>query len=343
MVGLRRWPFLSHLLKRVLVLIPLLLSILFLVFALVRIGPTNPAVLIAGPVATEVEIEAIERELLLDQPIVAQFGHYVASAFQGDLGESWVTNRPVTEEIRNRLPITLELATLGTATSLLFGLLIGYWAAMKEGKVIDHLSRVVTLGGISIPIFWLALLLIYWFFTKLSWAPAPLGRIDTFVSPPERVFGSYLIDGLLTGDMEAVRSAAGRLVLPIVAITLVTGATIAKQTRASIVEVKRTASVRFARASGLKPRHVRAHIVRNALPSIITFVGIAYSLLLGGVALVEIIFSWGGLAQFGVESVTRADWAVVQGFVLTMGLLAALVYLLSDILVSAIDPRVRYE
>jgi ABC-type dipeptide/oligopeptide/nickel transport system permease component len=327
--------------KRIFLLIPLLIGLTFMVFIVVRIGGTNPAVLIAGPEASADQIEAIERELHLNEPILLQYWIYMKGLFQGDMGTSWVTGRPVTEEIRDRLPISLELYTISAVLAVLIGGSIGYVSALNANGWLDHGSRTGTLFGISMPKFWLALMLIYIFFYKLGWAPAPLGRIDIFADRPPHITGAYLIDSIITGQWETARSAAIHLVLPVMTIVIINGAAIAKQVRAIVWQVRRSDYVKYARACGQSRQYIWGLILRNSLPGIVTYSAIVYSLLLGMSAIVELIFSWGGLGYIGIRSVTSADFAVVQGYVLTAGIMTAIVYFCSDIIVAGIDPRVR--
>ena len=327
-------------LKRIVMIVPLLIGLVFITFMLIRLGSGNPAAAVAGPLADAQVIAQIEEELHLNEPLLVQFGLYLGDAATGNLGDSWIGKRPVTTEIRERLPITLELVTVATIVSIILGIGFGFISAMSKDKLPDHVSRVFGLIGISMPIFWLGLLLIFVFFAKLRWAPAPLGRLDIFVTAPEKVTGAPLLDSLIEGNWEAFRSIFAHMILPVVTIVLVVGATIAKQTRASVVEVRDSAPVRYARAMGLPRRRVWGIILHNALPSIVTFTAIAYSLLLGSSALVELVFSWGGLGQLGLIAVTEGDFWMVQGFVLSMGVITAFVYLLSDIVNAAIDPRV---
>ena len=329
--------------KRVLMLIPLLFGITIVSFFLIRLGDVNPAALIAGPTATEAEIQGVAEKLGLDDPLLTQYGAYITNAFQGDMGSSWITRRTVLVEVRERLPVTLELVTIGTIGSVIIGLLFGFVSGMREGRFVDNALRMLTLGGISMPIFWLGLLLIYGLFATWQIVPPPLGRLDVFITPPQRVTGFPLFDAVIQGQWEAAGSMVKHLFLPVLTMTLVIGATIAKQTRASVIEVRTSQMVRYARACGMPTWRVWKLVLHNSLPSIVTFIAIAYSLQLGGSVLVELIFSWGGLGQLGVSAIQRADFAVVQAYVFVMGVLAAGIYLIADLVVAALDPRVTYR
>jgi peptide/nickel transport system permease protein len=239
--------------------------------------------------------------------------------------------------------VTIELVTIGTVSSIIVGLFLGFVAGMRERSLPDHILRVSTLGGISMPIFWLALLLIYVFFFRLGWAPPPLGRQSLMLSFAPFVTGFPLLDAIIDGRPELISSMLKQLMLPVVTMALVIGATIAKQTRASVIEVRHTQMVHYARAIGMPKRRIWWLVLHNSLPSVITFIAIAYSLQLGGSVLIELIFSWGGIGQFGLNAILRADYAVVQAYIFAMGVLAAAIYLVADLVIASIDPRVTYK
>lgn len=329
--------------KRTLAVIPLLFGVSLVAFFIIRLGDVNPAVLVAGPTASAAEIERVAEELGLDRPLLQQYGTYLSNALSGDLGRSWITGREVGTELRTRLPVTIELITIGTIASVIVGLLLGFVAGMRERSLIDHLLRVSTLGGISMPIFWLGLLLIYVLFFIVGFAPPPLGRQSLMLPSPEFRTGLPLMDSLLSGRLDVFVSMLQHLMLPVITMALVIGATIAKQTRASVIEVRNTPMVRYARAIGMPQRRIWWLVLHNSLPSVVTFIAIAYSLQLGGSVLIELIFSWGGIGQLGVNAIQRADYAVVQAYVFAMGILAAAIYLIADLVIASIDPRVTFK
>lgn len=329
--------------KRTLMIIPLLIGVSLVAFFIIRLGNVDPAVLIAGPSASEQEILNVRDQLGLDRPLLDQYVTYVGNAVTGDLGRSWTTGRSVGSELRIRLPVTIELVTIGTLASVLVGLFLGFVAGMRERSLTDHLLRVSTLGGISMPIFWLGLLLIYVLFFLLRWAPPPLGRQSLMLPAPTFRTGFPLLDALLDGRPDIFASMVSHLALPVITMALVIGATIAKQTRASVIEVRHTPMVRYARAIGMPQRRIWWLVLHNSLPSVVTFIAIAYSLQLGGSVLIELIFSWGGIGQLGVNAIQRADYAVVQAYIFSMGVLAAAIYLIADLVIASIDPRVTFK
>ena len=327
------------LLRRLVVVIPLLVGVLLLTFMLVRLSGQDPVALLAGPTATEGEIAMIRTQLGLDRPIWVQFGLYLAQVSGGDLGRSWLTNRPILTDIVERIPATLELAVLGVGLGALIGIPLGLLAAHRHGSGLDWITRVLSLLGFSIPTYFLGLLMLLVFFYLLEIAPPGMGRISLMVTPPPTVTGSYLLDALLAGDAEAARSAASQLMLPVICVAIISAAPMIKQTRAIALEVLGTEFIRFARASGLAERVVRRIALRNSFTPVATFAGGELVGLLGTISLIEYVFAWGGLGQYGLTAVTRGDFAAVQAYVLTLAVFAILVFLIVDMLVLAFEPR----
>jgi len=329
----------KFLLRRLLFSIPLLVGVLFFTFALVRIGGQDPVALLAGPTATVQEIDLVRRELGLDQPFFVQFAIYAQKALVLDLGKSWLSNKPVLGELLDRLPITFELMFWGVLLGAAIGIPVGLRAAFRADRLFDQLSRFVSLLGFSIPTYWLGLVMLFVFFFLLEWAPPGMGRISLIVTPPPRITGSYLIDGLLAADWEAARSAFGQLVLPVLCVAIVASAPIIKQTRAMALEVLGRDYVRLARAAGLPERAVRRIVWRNALVPVITFVGTEITGLVGTTSLIEYVFAWGGLGQYGLHAITMGDFAVVQGYVLVLALFSVLIFIAVDVLGFLLEPR----
>src|SRR6516225_11765229 len=334
----------SMLLKRVLAAIPSLIGVVIVTFLLTRALPGDPAAYFAGPAATKEAIEQIRATLGLDQPLIIQFFHYVTDLAHGDLGKSLTTGQPVADEIRARLPASAELTLLGLIVSMAIAIPLGIMAATKPGSIIDHTCRIVTTAGVSLPVFFTGLILVYVFYYLLGWAPAPLGRLDVFYSAPPTVTGFYLIDSLLARDVEAFRSALSQLVLPATTLAIFSLAPIARMTRASMLSVLASDFVRTARASGLKPSTVIVtYAFRNAMLPVVTTLSMVFSFLLGANVLVEKVFAWPGIGSYAVEALISSDFAPVQGFVLTMAVMYVALNLMIDILYGVIDPRVRLE
>src|SRR6266851_5393847 len=310
--------------KRLMFAIPSLIGVVIVTFLLTRALPGDPAAYFAGPAANKEAIEQIRKKLGLDKPLIEQFFRYTADLAHGDFGNSLTTGQPVATEIHNRLPASAELTLLGLAISIAIALPLGILAATRPGSWIDHLCRVTTTAGVSLPVFFTGLVLVYIFYFRLGWSPAPLGRLDVFYSAPPAVTGFYLIDALIARDFETFRSAFSQLILPALTLAIFSLAPIARMTRASMLAVLSSDFVRTARASGLSP-------------------GMVFSFLLGANVLVEKVFAWPGIGSYAVEALISSDFAPVQGFVLTMAVMYVLLNLIIDILYGVIDPRVRLE
>jgi len=327
------------LLRRALLVVPLLLAVVFFTFMLVRIGGQDPVARIAGPTATQGEIEMIRGQLGLDRPLLVQFATYLNRVAHGDLGRSWISNRPVLSDVLDRIPVTLELMLLGVALGALIAIPAGLFAASRPNRMFDQLSRGISLLGFSIPTYWLALVMLFVFFYLLDWAPPGMGRLALMLSPPPRVTGSYLIDGLLAADWEVAYSAAAQLVLPVLSVAIVAAAPIIKQTRAIALEVSASDYVRYARAAGLPRRQIHRMVLRNSRTPVITFVGTELTGLVGTTALIEYVFAWGGLGQYGLNAIIAGDFVAIQGYVLTLALFSVIVFVVVDLLVLLLEPR----
>jgi len=258
------------------------------------------------------------------------------------LGMSLTTGQPVITELANRLPASAELTLCGLFLAIGIAVPLGVMAAVRQGSLMDHACRVVATAGVSLPVFFTGLLLVYVFYFVLGWVPAPLGRLDAFATAPPRVTGFFLIDSLLIGDAETFRAALSQIILPAVTLGFFALAPIARITRASMLAVLGSEFIRTARASGLSgPTVILTYALRNALLPVVTVLGMVFSFLLGANVLVEKVFAWPGIGSYAVEALIASDYAPVQGFVLTMAILYVLLNLGIDLLNRAIDPRAR--
>jgi peptide/nickel transport system permease protein len=325
--------------RRALLLVPLLIVVSFLCFMLVRVGGQDPVAMLAGPTATAAEIEMVRRNLALDQPVWTQFGVWLGKVLGGDLGRSWISNRPVLSELLDRVPATLELLLYGVAIGALIGIPVGLKAAQRPDGAFDQISRFLSLLGFSTPTYWLALMALFVFFYLLDLAPPGMGRISLMVDPPPRVTGSYFWDALLSGNATAARSAAAQLVLPVLCVAVISAAPIVKQTRAIAMEVLASDYIRYARAQGLPAGDVRRMVLRNAMVPVVTFVGTELAGLVGTTSLIEYVFAWGGVGQYGLNAIIQGDFAVVQGYVLLLAVFSVIVFLVVDIAVMLLEPR----
>jgi peptide/nickel transport system permease protein len=330
--------------KRLMTVIPTLIGVIIVTFLLTRVLPGDPAVYFAGPAATPQSIADIRKTLGLDRSLPEQFVRYVDDLAHGDFGNSLSTGQPVLQEIETRLPASAELTLTGLILSMLIAVPLGIMAAVKQGSWIDHLCRIVATAGVSLPVFFTGLLLVYVFYYLLGWAPAPIGRLDVFYTAPPQYTGFYLIDSLLSGDFSTFRAALSQLILPALTLGIFSLAPIARMTRASMLAVLASDFVRTARASGLSNRTVvLTYAFRNAMLPVVTTLGMVFSFLLGANVLVEKVFAWPGIGSYAVQALIASDFAPVQGFVLTMAILYVALNLLIDILYGVIDPRVRLE
>jgi dipeptide transport system permease protein len=335
---------LTMVLKRLAMAIPSLLGVVVVTFLLTRALPGDPAAYFAGPAATPQAIEEIRVKLGLDKPLIEQFAGYVVDLTRGNLGTSLTTGQPVASELRNRLPASAELTLLGLMVSILIAVPLGILAATKPNSMIDHACRVISTLGVSLPVFFTGLILIYVFYYLIGWAPAPLGRLDVFYTDPPHVTGFFLIDSLIANQPETFVAALKQLILPALTLGIFSLAPIARMTRASMLAVLSSDFIRTARASGLSPYTVIiTYAFRNAMLPVITTLGMVFSFLLGANVLVEKVFAWPGIGSYAVEALLASDFAPVQGFVLTMAVLYVVLNLLIDILYGLIDPRVRLE
>jgi dipeptide transport system permease protein len=330
--------------KRLAMAIPSLIGVVIVTFLLTRALPGDPAAYFAGPAATKEAVEQVRAKLGLDRPLPEQFVRYVADLARGDFGSSLTTGQPVIADIANRLPASAELTLLGLIVAMLIALPLGVLAATRPGSLIDHTCRIVTTAGVSLPVFFTGLLLVYVFYYILGWSPAPLGRIDVFASAPPKISGFYLLDSILAGDFGTFRAALAQLFLPALTLAIFSLAPIARMTRASMLSALSMDFTRTALANGLSPWSVTiTYAFRNAMLPVVTTLGMVFSFLLGANVLVEKVFAWPGIGSYAVEALIASDFAPVQGFVLTMAVLYVALNLGIDILYGFIDPRVRIE
>ncbi len=330
--------------KRLLTAIPSIIGVVVVTFLLTRVLPGDTAAYFAGPAATPQAIAEIRSKLGLDRPLPEQFVAYVKDLAVGNLGNSLSTGRPVVTEIKARLPASAELTFLGLFLAIAIAVPLGIVAAVKQGSVIDHACRMIATAGVSLPVFFTGLLLVYVFYFLLGWAPAPLGRLDAFSSAPPDVTGFYLIDSLLARDLETFRASLAQLAVPAATMAVFSLAPIARMTRASMLAALASEFVRTAKASGLTPTTVVIrYAFRNALLPVVTTLGMVFSFLLGANVLVEKVFAWPGIGSYAIEALIASDFAPVQGFVLTMAIMYVALNLMIDLLYGVIDPRVRME
>lgn len=326
--------------RRLLLLVPILLGVSLLLFFWIRALPGTPAQAILGERATPAAIERFNRQYGLNRPLHVQYWAYLKTTAQGDLGTSVASRRPVRTEIKERFPATIELTAAAMAFALLVGLPLGFFAAKRYGQAFDHSSLFLSLIGISIPVFVLAIILKYVFSVKLGWLPS-IGRQDVLIDA-EHPTGFYVLDGIITGNAAAAWDAIKHLILPAIALGSIPLAIIARVTRASTLDVQSEDYVRTARAKGLSPRVVdRRHVLRNALLPVTTIIGLQVGILLGGAVLTETVFAIPGMGSWLKEAIFNHDYPALQGGILFLAFVFVVVNLLVDITYGLINPQIR--
>ncbi|HHT09079.1 MAG TPA: ABC transporter permease [Candidatus Atribacteria bacterium] len=325
-----------------LLLIPVLIGVSILIFVIVRLTPGDPARILAGEHATEEYVQATRERWGLDKPMYVQYYIWFKSLLRGDLGRSITTHSPVVEEIFNRFPATLELSLFAMFLAIVIGILAGIISAIRQYHFFDYFSMTIALFGISMPVFWLGLMLMFVFGLWLDILPIS-GRINVMI-PLQNITGLYVLDSILTLNFQALGSSLLHLILPSIALGTIPMAMIARITRSSMLEIIRQDFIRTERAKGLPERMVIfKHALKNALIPIITVIGMEFGLLLGGAILTETVFAWPGLGRYTVDAVYARDYPAIQGSVLFIAFIFVLVNLITDVLYAYINPRIRYH
>jgi peptide/nickel transport system permease protein len=321
-------------------IIPVLLGVSIVVFFMVRLIPGDPAQIMLGQQATQAQVQQVRENMGLDKPIIVQYGLFLKDALRGDLGDSTVTGRPVTTELMVRLPATFELVAFAMLIAVLVGVPVGVISAVKQYSLLDKTTSVLALTGISMPIFWLAMILVVIFGVNLELLPFP-GRLDP-TTGITAITGLVLVDSLLTLNFAGFWDGLLHLIMPALALGTIPMAVVMRMTRSSMLEVMNEDYVRTARAKGVVPwRVIVKHALRNAMLPTITVIGLQVGLLMGGAIITETIFSWPGIGLYAYDSIYSRDYASIQGVVLYGALLFVLINLLVDILYAVLDPRVR--
>ena len=332
----------KYILKRLLLLIPVLIGVSILIFVIVRLTPGDPARILAGEHATEEYVQATRERWGLDKPMYVQYYIWFKSLLRGDLGRSITTHSPVVEEIFNRFPATLELSLFAMFLAIVIGILAGIISAIRQYHFFDYFSMTIALFGISMPVFWLGLMLMFVFGLWLDILPIS-GRINVMI-PLLNITGLYVLDSILTLNFQALGSSLLHLILPSIALGTIPMAMIARITRSSMLEIIRQDFIRTERAKGLPERMVIfKHALKNALIPIITVIGMEFGLLLGGAILTETVFAWPGLGRYTVDAVYARDYPAIQGSVLFIAFIFVVVNLITDVLYAYINPRIRYH
>jgi len=331
--------------RRIIAMLIVLLGVSIITFSITRVVPSDPARLWVGSRATEQQIEQARHELGLDRPLYIQYLIYLGDLLHGDLGVSMHSRRPVVEDIRNYFPATFELTNLAMILAVAIGLPLGIISATKKDTGTDHAVRIFSLWGVSMPVFWLGLLLQLLLSSTLHILPTT-GRVDPVVnlqSPLRTITGMYTVDSLLTGNLPVFISALQHMIMPAFALSCGCVVMITRITRSSMLEVLRQDYIRTARSNGLAERTViYKHALKNALIPTVTVAGLTYGFLLGGSVLVESIFDYPGIGLYAVGSTLLIDYPAIMGVTLLLALVYSLVNLAVDMLYAFLDPRIRY-
>ena len=326
--------------RRLLLLVPILIGLSLLVFIWIRALPGSPAQALLGERATDESIAQVRDQYGLDDPLYEQYWRYLQTVGSGDFGTSIASRRPITEELRERFPATIELALTAMLFATMIGIPLGIVAAKHHGRPADHASLFLSLIGVSIPIFFLALILKWVFSVELGWLPS-VGRQDVLIDA-DHPTNFYVLDGIVTRNWTAAWDAVKHLILPAIALGSIPLAIIARITRASVLDVQNEDYVRTARAKGISARAVdNRHILRNAMLPISTIVGLQVGLLLSGAILTETVFAFPGIGTWLQQAIENRDYPVIQGGVLFVAIIVVLVNLVVDLSYGLLNPRIR--
>ncbi|NEQ27175.1 MAG: ABC transporter permease [Microcoleus sp. SIO2G3] len=330
--------------RRLLSLIPVLLGITLLVFAFLHFIPGDPATVMAGERSSPEQVEALRERLGLNEPLPIQYFKFLGGMLRLDLGNSIISGIPVSQEIRTRWPASFELAVASMLFAVIIGVPAGIIAAVKKDKWVDNAAMSVSLIGVSMPVYWLGLLLVYLFAVYLGWLP-PSGRIGVDVGNRfQAITGFFVLDAILRFNFGALGNVLSHLVLPAIALGTIPLAIIARITRSAMLEVLSQDYIRTARAKGLIERWViLKHALKNALLPVITIIGLQFGTLLSGAILTETIFSWPGIGSWLYQGILNRDYPVVQGGVVFVSVTFVLVNLLVDLSYAFFDPRIQYK
>lgn len=334
----------EYLLRRLGLGVLVIVGVLMITFLVSQVVPGDPARLFTGPRASSEEVEKVREELGLNDPIPIQFANYVFRIFKGEFGFSVRTKRPIIDDIKTKLPATMELVILAMLVSLILGVPAGVLGAARRGQVFDQVSRVVGIGGVSIPHFWLALLLQLMFFLYLGWLPLG-GRISQDIMlnhPIDRITGFYLIDAAVTGNWVAWRDVVWHMIMPVIVLAPYPTAIALRMTRASMIDVLSETYVTAARAAGLNEREILFKLaLKNGILPTLTIVGLEFAFMITGAVFVEIVFTWPGIGNYMANAILNSDIFVVFGVTIIVTFMYIAVNLAVDIIQAALDPRVR--
>ncbi len=334
----------NYIIRRIIWIIPVILVVTLVVFSVSRVLPGNPVYLILGnQQASQEAIDKLTEKMGLDKPIITQYLMYLNDLSKGDFGDAWHTGNPVLVDLMARFPATLELALISLFLAVIIGIPLGVFSSVYLNSFWDHLTRVFGFIGLSIPSFWLGLVLSYILAFNLQLLPAPIGRIGFSFSPPTNVTGLYLVDSLLDGDFNAFKSSLSYLILPSITLALGQIAGIAGIVRSSMIEALNSDYIRTSYAYGVSKKNIYfKYALKNAMIPTITYIGNGMLWLLGGVVVVEYVFAWPGLGLYAMDCIFVKDYNGVQGVALVLAATSVIIYVIIDLLYVIFDPRVKF-
>ena len=332
----------AYILRRILIFIPTLLGVTLIVFFMLRLTPGDPAELLLGERATEKSLQEVREHLGLNEPLHVQYGMFMKRLAHGDLGETIFTRQKVWVEVKHRFPATMELSLCALFISCVAGVILGIISATKQYSVFDYFSMLVALIGVSMPIFWLGLVLMLIFSVNLGWLPIS-GRLNV-LNDIDVITNFYLVDAILTKNWIALKDAAWHLIMPAVTLSTIPTAIIARMTRSSMLEVLRQDYIKTAKAKGLSNfKVVYKHALRNAMIPVITTIGLQFGILLCGAILTETIFAWPGVGKWMYDAVMQRDYMVIQGGTLIIATIFIVINLFVDLLYAVINPKISIQ
>ena len=333
----------SYVFKRLIQFVFVLLGTSIILFTVSNVIPADPVRAAAGPKATPEQLEAIRVRLGFDKPLHEQYIIYISNVLHGDLGRSVMTFRPVAVDLAIRLPATLELSLFSISLTVFFGVALGIYSARSRNRIGDHLIRLVSLGGISMPSFWLALLFQMVFFLWLGWLPGG-GRLSPGVTPPTHITGLYVLDSVLTGNVATLMDSLHHLVGPAIAQSAVGVASVIRMMRAGMLEEMTKDYVTMFRSAGVSERLiVYKYVLKNSLVPVITLIGVMFGSILGGSFIIEQVFQWPGVGSYGTQALLNLDFQPIMSITLVMSFMYSLTNLAVDIVYVYLNPKVSYE
>lgn len=335
--------FFSYAVRRVALMVLVIVGVTIITFVLTHVVPVNPVLAYVGDHAPQSVVTAVEKQMGLTRPLPVQYGIYLWNLMHGNLGISIANQEPVGYDIGLYLPATIELSTAAMLVVIVVGMVTGVISALFRNTWIDQLARLFALGGVSLPVFFTALLFLGVFYVALGWLPGP-GQLSPYTVPPPHITGMVVVDALLSGQWSALGDALSHLVLPAVVLGWASTGVVARMVRSSLLEVMGADYVRTARAKGVPETGVvLRHGLRNALIPTITVLGLSYGSLLQGAVLTETIFAWPGIGRFATLSVTEVDVPAVLGVTLVAAIIYSFVNLIVDLVYASVDPRISYN